>query len=503
MNKRHFVKTAILVLSMAWVSTGFLQPARSAPAPNASPVDKLIAQALGPSPLAETLRVLCDEIGGRPTGTPAMTRAVSWGVENFRRAGVDEVHAEKFTIPQSWAEGATQVEVTSPVAFEVKAVSVAWAPPTPGSGIEARVVDAGEGTPAEFLKVESAAKGSIVLIHSKPMTTLDDLFYEYVRDPGIVDEAVRVGAAALVFTSTRPRDLLYRHTNSQFGRMDQLPMAILAREDALRVARLIESGRVVRMKISLPNRVGGAFESENVVAEIRGSEIPDEVVILGAHLDSWELGTGALDNGCNAAMVIDVARAILDAGIRPRRTVRFILFSGEEQGLLGSKAYVRMHRNELDQIVAVTIFDEGVGRVSGYSLGGRKDTEPALVEVLKPLRDWESNTHTPDAFIGTDNFDFLLEGIPTLVANQDPADYLPNYHASSDTFDKVDVRELKVQEAYAAVTVYGIAERAERIGRRQSRTQVEALMTETQLDQQMKSFGLWPEWESGQRGRQK
>ncbi|MBZ5535887.1 MAG: M20/M25/M40 family metallo-hydrolase [Acidobacteriia bacterium] len=503
MIKRHVAGITILFLLFVWGSTSLIQPVRSAPTPPASPVDALIAEALGPSPLGETLRVLCDEIGGRPTGTPAMSRAVSWGVENFRRAGVDNVHTEKFTIPQSWVEGATQIEVTSPVAFEVKAVSIAWAPPTAGKGIEAPVLDVGEGTSADFLKAENAAKGSILLIHSKPMTTLDDLFNEYIRAPGIVNEAVRVGAAALVFMSTRPRELLYRHTNSQFGLMDRLPMAILAREDALRVARLIESRRIVRMRISLPNRVGGPFESENVIAEIRGSEIPDEVIILGAHLDSWELGTGALDNGCNAAMVIDVARAIHDAGIRPRRTLRFILFSGEEQGLLGSKAYVRMHRNELDQIVAVTIFDEGVGRVSGYSLGGRRDTELALIEILKPVRDWESNLHTSDAFIGTDNFDFLLEGIPTFVANQDPADYLPNYHASSDTLDKVDLRELKVQEAYAAVTVYGIAERPERIGKRQSRTQVEALMAETQLDQVMKTFGLWPEWESGQRGREK
>jgi carboxypeptidase Q len=500
MSKLRIAITASLLLLIASLSTEFIRPVRSAPPSGVAGADVLIAQALGPSPLAETLRILCDEIGGRPTGTAALGRAVSWGVENFRKAGVDDVHTEKFIVPQSWQEGATKVEVTSPVHFEVKAVSVAWAPSI--SGLDAPVRDVGEGTLADFSKLEASARGAILLVHSRPMVSLDDLFNEYIKAPGIVNEAVRVGAAALVFMSTRPRNLLYRHTNSQRGQLDRLPMAILAREDAMRVARLIESRGLVRMNISLPNKIGGPFEAENVVAEIRGSERPDEVVILGAHLDSWELGTGALDNGCNAALVIDVARAIHDAKVRPRRTLRFILFSGEEQGLLGSQAYVHQHRDEMDKIVAVTIFDEGVGRVSGYSLGGRKDTEPPMAEILRPVQGWGSNIQTTDAFIGTDNFDFLLEGIPTLVANQDPTDYLPNYHASSDTLDKVDLRELKVQEAYAAVTVFGIAERPERVGMRQSRAQVEALLAETQLDQQMKTFGLWSEWESGQRGRQ-
>lgn len=466
-----------------------------------SAVEEIIAQALGPSPLGETLRVLCDEIGGRPTGSRALERAVAWALENFRKAGVEEVHTEKYSIPQSWEEGATRVEVTAPAEFAVRAVSVAWAPATPEGGIEARVFDAGEGSASEFLKLGEAVKGAILLVHTRPMQTLDDLFAEYIKAPAIINEAVKAQAAALVFMSTRPKDLLYRHTNSQFGRIDRLPMAIIAREDALRVARLIESGRPVTMRLSLPNKIGGPFESENVIAEIRGAEKPDEVVILGAHLDSWELGTGALDNGCNAAMVIDVARAIRAAKLRPRRTLRFILFTGEEQGLLGSKAYVHRHRDEMDRVAATVIFDEGVGRVSGYSLGGRKDIESAMAEVLKPVKSWGANAHTADAFIGTDNFDFLLEGVPTLVANQDPMEYLPNYHAASDTLDKVDLRDLKIQEAYAAVTIYGIAEREGRIGPRQSRAEVEGLLTETQVDQQMKLFDLWNEWDSEKRGR--
>jgi Zn-dependent M28 family amino/carboxypeptidase len=213
------------------------------------------------------------------------------------------------------------------------------------------------------------------------------------------------------------------------------------------------------------------------------------------------LGTGALDNGCNAALVLAVARAIRRAGVEPLRTIRFVLFSGEEQGLLGSRAYVKQHQAELDRTVAMITYDSGNGRVTGYSLGGRKDIEAGVEDALRPLASWDINHHTVDASPGTDNLDFLLEGIPTLVANQDPSNYMVNYHASTDTLDKVDIRALQVHVAIAAVTAFGIANRSERIGSRQSRREIEVLMQQTGLDKQLQTLGYWPEWESGARGR--
>jgi len=264
----------------------------------------------------------------------------------------------------------------------------------------------------------------------------------------------------------------------------------------LRLARTIAAypGKV-RARFEMPNKIGGPIEQENVVGEIRGYEKPDEAVILGAHLDSWELGTGALDNGCNAALVMEAARAIKATGLLPRRTIRFVLFSGEEQGTLGSFAYVKAHRAELDKIRAMINFD------SGYSLGGRRDTEAGLREILKPLESWGANNHTLDASFGSDNFDFLLEGVPTLDANEEEANYLPNYHAASDTLDKVDIRELKLDTVLAALTAWGIADRMEPLGKRLSRAELDVLVKETGLDQQLKALGYWEAWQSGQRGR--
>src|SRR5206468_2862712 len=147
--------------------------------------------------------------------------------------------------------------------------------------------------------------------------------------------------------STRPRDLLYRHTIT-WGDVAPIPMAQVAREDGERLARICRADRCPTVELDVRNRIGGPWQAQNVVAEIRGSEKPGEIVLLGAHLDSWDLGTGAQDNGVNCALVVEVARA-LAAGPRPKRTIRFVLFTGEENGLLGSRGYVAAHEAEMDR----------------------------------------------------------------------------------------------------------------------------------------------------------
>jgi carboxypeptidase Q len=464
------------------------------------PADRVIAEALKPSPLETNLRHLTDQIGGRVPGTPAMQKAVEWGVAAFKAAGADSVHTEDFTIPVSWAEGNTQMSVSVPESFGVRVVSLAWAPALAPQHHVA-VVDVGSGTVEDFAKAGNFS-GTILLVHSSEMATWDDLFAEYLRAPGIIDRAVQGNALAIAFQSTRPHDLLYRHTNSQAGEIDRLPMVLVAREDAARMARLIASGQKLYADLAIPNRIGGPITTANMVAELKGSESPDEFVVLGAHLDSWDLGTGALDNGCNSALVIDAARTIHASGTIPRRSIRFILFTGEEEGLLGSAAYAHDHRAELDRMIAAVVFDSGMGKVTGYSVGGRKDTVAAVRDALEPVARLGVKDFTTDVSMDTDNFDFLIEGVPTLVANQEPANYMLNYHAASDTFDKVDITELKRHVAIAAITAFALADNPGRIGARQSRAELEQMFHETGLDQQMKDAGFWKYWQSSERGRQ-
>ncbi|HEV2341328.1 MAG TPA: M20/M25/M40 family metallo-hydrolase [Candidatus Acidoferrales bacterium] len=463
---------------------------------------KIIAGALGASPLENNLRQLTDVIGGRVTGSAAAEKAVDWAVEAFRSAGVDEVHTEKFNIPARWEAGRAQLEITSSNSFPVHLVSAGWSPATPQGGITSNIVDVGMGSAADFARAGAAAKNVILLVHTNVLKTWDDLENEYILEPAIVSRAVNAGAAAILWMSTRPYTLLYRHSLSVSGELAPLPQAIVAREDAERMARLIASGSQVEARIDLPNKSSGPAESENVVAEIRGREKPGEFVILGAHLDSWDLGTGALDDGCNAAMVIDAARAIRASGSIPRRSIRFVFFTGEEQGMLGSWAYARAHRNELDNMDAAIILDSGDGRVTGYSLGGRKDIADTVRTALLPLTSFGPFENTFDAAADTDNFDFFLEGVPTLEANQEPDDYMMNYHAASDTFDKVDIAQLKRNEAVAAVTAYAVADLEERLGPRQTRAEVAQLMKDTGLEQQLKRIEAWDMWLNGTRGRQ-
>ncbi len=464
-----------------------------------NPVDQVIAEALKPSPLEANLQRLTDQIGGRVPGTVGMRQAVDWGVAAFKAAGADSVHTENFTIQASWAEGFTRMSIAAPEQFDVRAISLAWAPALPARQ-DVPVIDIGYGKPEDFNKIGNIA-GALLLVHSDEMSKWDDLFAEYLRAPGIINRAMQGKALAIAFQSSRPHDLLYRHTDSTQGEIDRMPMVLVAREDAARMARLLASGQKLRADLAIPNRIGGPITATNVVAEIRGSEKPNEFVILGAHLDSWELGTGALDNGCNAALVIDALRAIKAAGLRPRRSIRFILFSGEEEGLLGSHAYAVAHRAELDKAAGVVIFDSGTGKVTGFSLGGRKDVVDAANKLIVPLKQFDAATLTTTAEWGTDHFDFMLEGVPTFVAEQEEANYLINYHASSDTFDKVDLAQLKKHVAEAAALTFGIANAPERIGPRLHHAQIEQTMQETHLDELMKTFGMWQPWQEGKWGR--
>jgi len=501
----------VKTLLCAWI-LGLVSLAATPPADN--DVNQVIQAALQPSPLEANLHRLTDQIGGRIPGTVAMQHAVEWGTQAFTAAGADSVHAEGFSIPNSWAEGATEMIATSSYeisatkvggtllsVFHVHAVSIAWAPAlAPVKHVP--IIDVGEGSAADFQKAGDVA-GKLVLVHTTVLKTWDDLFAEYSKAPPVIDLAVKGQAKAIAFMATREHDILYRHTNTGEGEIDKLPMVIVAREDGERIARILASGRSVWADLSIPNVIGGPIRASNVIAEIKGSDKPDEFVILGAHLDSWELGTGALDNGCNAALVIDALRAIKASGVKPRRTIRFILFSGEEEGLLGSHAYAVNHRHELDKAAGVIIYDSGTGKTTGFSVGGRKDIADAARPLIVPLAQFEVKDLLVTMEGGTDHFDFMLEGVPTFVAEQDEANYMENYHAISDTYDKVDFPQLKKHVAEAASLAVELADSPQKIGPRLTHDQIQQTIVDSRSEDLLKSLGLLDDWANGKRGRQK
>jgi hypothetical protein len=486
------IHAATIVLLIAGC-TGPLPPPPAATGPAAD----LAARLAGPTPMEEDLRHLGDRIGGRPTGSPALERSIDWFLGRFKEAGVDLAWTEEFTVPIAWEEDHVAARVVAPDPFRVELVAMPYCGATPPGGIEADVVPVGAGDEAGFKAAGARARGAILLVETKVLATWEDLFTDYLNMPPFIGRARAAGAAAVVFVGARPHRLLYRHI-AAFEPVP-LPMAVLAREDGLRIARLAGAGPV-RMFLDLAVRQGPAFRARNVLAEIRGREQPDEVVLAGAHLDSWDLGTGVLDNGANCVMLLDIARQIAAVGSRPRRSIRFALFTGEEQGMFGSLGYARTHAAELDRHAAVAVFDTGTGRFTGFSLGGRADLKEVVEAALRGHAGERPLEHTTDAFVGTDNFDFLLEGVPNLVANQEPAGYLENYHASSDTFEKADLHALRSNAALAAALVWGLADAPGRAPR-QDRAAIDDVLGQTGLADQMRTFGLWDAWENGDRGR--
>jgi acetylornithine deacetylase/succinyl-diaminopimelate desuccinylase-like protein len=199
-------------------------------------------------------------------------------------------------------------------------------------------------------------------------------------------------------------------------------------------------------------------------------------------------------------MVIDIARSFKALGIVPRRTVRFVLFTGEEQGLLGSEAYVLQHAQEMGRHVFMITFDTGSGRTTGFYLNGRADLRRPIDQALAAVPGLAAEDDSLEMIDGTDNFDFLLSGVPNLIARQEWAPYLPNYHAETDVYDSVNPLEARNNAALAAVLVWEMAESRERPAPRQTRAEVEELLRNTKLDEQMKSAGQWDDWKAGKRG---
>jgi carboxypeptidase Q len=253
----------------------------------------------------------------------------------------------------------------------------------------------------------------------------------------------------------------------------------------------MEKGPVV-VEFQFNNRNSGPVEVNNVIAEIRGREKPDEWIIIGAHLDSWDYGTGAQDNGTGCAMVFEAARAISALGRAPRRSIRFALWGGEEQGLLGSDAYVKAHAAELNNCIAVLNTDNGAGHPRGWKVQGRSD----LGEALKPisssfLKGLSGDGISQSISYDTDHGPFMLHGIPALDLWVDMRTYETVHHKTSDTVDKIDAHNLAAGSAIVAVTAYAIADKPEAIAPHIDHAAVEALLDKAKLTDFLRSIDAW------------
>ena len=461
-------------------------------------VSRLVTAILSDTPLEEDLQMLTDVIGGRATGSARNVKSVEWGLQRFRDADID-VRKEAFTMPMLWLEEFSSAEITGDVAFSPRVVAMPFSAATSATGVTAVLRDGGFGTEKDFGKLGDKVKGSFVLIETHELRDLDGLFREYNEAVAIERRAFAASTAGVVYMASRPHGLLYRH-NASLNVDNKHPMLIMEREEAMRALRLLRSGKNLSITARISIKSGGSYQSYNVIGEIKGSDKPNEFVVIGAHLDSWDLGSGALDNGCNVALVIDIARQMKRLGIKPKRTIRFALWNGEEQGLYGSFGYTLTHAAELGGHVMASSYDIGSGAITGFFTGGRPEVAAAVDRALEPVRGLGPFINVDAPIVGTDNYDFMMQGIANLVANQASANYGPNYHARSDTYDKVDLVQLRRNAAIAAAVSWGFAN-MDVTWVRQSRAQLEELIRTTDLKDQMIAFGVWKGWENGTRGR--
>jgi hypothetical protein len=435
------------------------------------------------------LSLLADQIGSRLTGSPGLRRAEEAMEAEMKKLGLANVHREPFTIPISWERGTAEARVASHANRPLTVASYTWTPGTSGA-VEGAVVEVGGGRPEDVARVAANLKGAVALAIPAG-ETLDNVIYNFYRTPALARELKDAGAAALLIASDKQHAMPYTAPVDFGARVAALPTLSLAREDVGMLQRLVAAGQKPRVRIEVRNKLGPAFEANNVVGEIAGREHPEEIVVVGAHLDSNDLGPGALDNAAGCAAVLETARAIKVLGLTPRRTIRFVLFVGEEEGMLGSNAYVERHRAEMDRTVAALIMDVGAGRPLGWFSMGRPDLDADIQDLMKPLAAISGSAIEHSAFAATDNAAFMAEGVPNLILLQDESVYFTVHHSVADTFDKADPRDYAQCVATLAAVSFSIADRETRFGRRLSAAEVKKMAVESKVDEQWRAAGIW------------
>jgi len=409
----------------------------------------LINSALAGTQSYDITESLTTEVGPRLAGTDAEARARDWAVEKFKSIGLENVRVEEFTIP-GWERGAETASIISPFPQDMLITSLGYSVATPVNGVEAEVVYFSE---LDALKATTQdLTGKIAFISGRMGKAPDGATYGPAgmkRRIG-ASEAAKHGAAAVLIRSVGTDSHRFPHTGGMRYAPDfpKIPIAALSAPDADQLERIFERRETVTVKMTLSPVDTGQRPSGNVIGEIIGSEFPDEIVLIGAHLDSWDLGTGAIDDGAGIGITAGAAQVILESGLKPKRTIRVVAYGAEEIGLLGGFAYRDKYKAELSNHIMASESD--FGGVAPYEVHynwteGRDDME-ALAELLGlPLI-------KKDTSGGPDIGPIKREGVPTMRLQQDGTDYFDLHHTPDDTFDKIDPDEMaKNTAAFAAM----------------------------------------------------
>jgi carboxypeptidase Q len=410
------------------------------------------------------LETLSDDIGPRLTGSENCAKAEEWMAGKMKEYGGENVHFENYTFPSRWVRGTDDfAQLSTQGQKQMTVHAMPWNPAT--HGLITADVALVSGSVEDLLKNVDQFKDKIVVLGPMPEPKDPKQGQVFFKELGKRVKAVLVsmehGDGKFTMYGS-PYDWYF---DDYFGGWPRVPFGFLIQEDRSMLVRLLRKGKPVRMKLRLGGKITKTNVPErNVVCEIRGSEKPDEVVIIGGHLDSWDLGTGSTDNGTGAIATLETLRTMKALGLKPKRTIRFITFSGEEQGSSGARNYVEVHKAELPNIQAVLIHDVGAGKPDGFTVQGYTEWVPALKAAMAPLSSIGVEKVLVEQHWDSDQDDFVMQGVPGFFLDQDVTDYFAStHHSQTDMFNHVKQAEYVPSIEAFAVAAWGFANMDDRV----------------------------------------
>ncbi|MBS1725319.1 MAG: M20/M25/M40 family metallo-hydrolase [Armatimonadetes bacterium] len=414
------------------------------------------------------LQYLSDDIGPRLTGSTNLARAENWIADKLKEYGAENVHMESYIFPSRWERGQDDFAcLVTQSKRQMTVHAMAWNPST--KGLIMADLALVSGPVEDLLKDMSRFKGKIAVLGNLQLpkneavaAKLEHQFYESLGKQAVAILASLEHYDGKFTMYGSPEDWYF---DRYFGGWPRLPFGFLIQEDRAMLARLLLGHEKVTMKL----RLGGAITKRNVtehnvVGEIRGTEKPDEVVIVGGHLDSWDLGTGTTDNGTGSIATLETLRAMHTLGLKPKRTIRFVFFTGEEQGSQGAKAYVKAHKSELANYQAVLIHDLGAGKPSGFTVQGHGEWVPLLKKAMEPLAKIGVTNIPIEQHWDSDQDDFVEQGVPGFFLDQDTKDYFDStHHSQTDMLNHVKLKDYLPSIQALAVAAWEFANMPERV----------------------------------------
>lgn len=465
MSRRHLLRVVLLAgaalaapLAVGWTQTPGPGPWNTGLHEDAA---RLMKAATADDFAWQRLATLTDNFPGRLSGSENLARAIEWAVETMKADGLEHVRAEPVMVPR-WVRGRETAEIIEPLRSPVAMLGLGGTVATPAGGLDADVLPVSS---FDELRARSAdARGRIVLFNVPYSSYSETVVYR----TGGAGMAAQFGAVAVLVRSVGPIGLRTAHTGSvQYSSGQRaIPAASISVEDANRIVRLTARGRRVRMHLLLEGRMEGEVQSANVVAEIRGRERPDEVVLIGGHLDSWDVGPGASDDGAGSIATWEAARLIVKLGLRPRRTIRVVLFTNEENGLRGAQAYAERYAASAADHVFALESDSGVFQPASLGFSG----SPAARAVVTHLASLLAPLGFGDVLPGGGGADIgpiaQAGNVPTMAyLGGDTARFFAIHHTAADTVERIAPDEMSKAAAAIAVMSYAIAEMPDRLPR--------------------------------------